>query len=246
MPIVFHRLQPQVGFPWATRTVAFISLATLVVPNAVMRVRMLPPQRRKLFDLSAWRDPAYDLYVLGAFVAFIGTFVPYFYIGLYALKLDVTSEQTAFYLLAVITGGGVFGRVVPNLLAAKIGMYNVLIPCGLLTGIMAFAFIGAKSLASVIVVGALYGVFSGALLSLAPTIAVQLAPNRALIGNRMGMAFSTVAGSFLIGTPLAGVILDYHGFSGAFAFAGATSIAGAVILALSRGCHGGWKIMKKL
>ncbi|KAI1618396.1 MFS general substrate transporter [Exophiala viscosa] len=246
LPIVFHRLQPRVGFPWATRTIAFICLATLIVPNAVMRVRMLPPQRRKLFDLSAWRDPAYDLYVLGCFVAFIGTFTPYFYIGLYALNLNVTSETTAFYLLAVITAGGVFGRVVPNLLAAKFGMYNVLVPCGIFSGVMAFAFMGAKSLASIIVVAVLYGVFSGALLSLAPAIAVQLAPNRALIGNRMGMAFASVAGSFLVGSPIAGTILDHHGFSGAFAFAGATSIAGAFILAASRGFHGGWRIMKKL
>ncbi|KAK5037418.1 hypothetical protein LTR13_004575 [Exophiala sideris] len=246
LPILFHRLQPRIGFPWATRTIAFISLATLIVPNAVMRVRLLPPQRRKLFDLSAWKDPAYDLYVLGAFVAFIGTFTPYFYIGLYALKLHVTSEQTAFYLVAVITSGGILGRVVPNLLAAKFGMYNVLIPCGIFSGVLAIEFIGVKSLASIIVVGVLYGFFSGALLSLAPAISVQLAPNRALIGNRMGMAFSSVAGSFLIGPPVAGAILDHHGFSGAFAFAGATSIAGALILVVSRGCHGGWNMMKKL
>lgn len=31
-PIVFHRLQPTIGFGWATRVIGFIELATLIVP----------------------------------------------------------------------------------------------------------------------------------------------------------------------------------------------------------------------
>lgn len=211
-----------------------------------MKVRTLPPQRRKLFDISAWKDPAYCLLVLGVFIAFIGTWTPFFYIGLYAWDLGVTSEQTAFYLLAVVTAGSVIGRLGPSLLASKIGMYNVVVPCTLVTGCLAFALIGSKSMASIIVVGVLYGIFSGALVSISPAIAMQLSPNRAVVGNRTGMAFSAVSAAMLIGPPVAGNLLDNHGFSAAFAFAGAAGVVGALILALSRVCHGGWTIMKKI
>ena len=38
--IVFHRLEPMIGFSWATRVIAFIMLGTLLIPLAVMRVRI--------------------------------------------------------------------------------------------------------------------------------------------------------------------------------------------------------------
>ncbi|KAJ9603389.1 hypothetical protein H2200_012167 [Cladophialophora chaetospira] len=246
LPIVIHRLQPSIGFPWAIRTVGFISLGTLAVPNAVMRVRLLPPARRKLVDLSAWKGPAYCLYVLGFFVAFVGVFTPYFYIELYALERGLASAETAFYLLAVITGGSILGRLGPNLVAAKIGMYNVIIPCMILAGIFAFGFIGVPNPSSIIMVGVLYGFFSGAIVSISPTLAVQLSPNRAMIGTRMGMAFSAASAAMLIGPPVAGKLLDEHGFDAAFGFSGVCSIFGAVILCASRACHGGWRVMKKL
>ena len=243
--IIFHRLQPDIRFPWATRTVAFSSLGTLAIPNAVMKVRMLPRQRCKLFDLSAWKDPAYCLYVLGAFVAFVGIFTPHFYIGLYAFEMAATSPETAFYL-AVITGGSIIGRIGPNLLAAKIGTYNVLVQCMILTGVFAFGFIDAQSLTSTIMVGVLYGFFSGAIVSISPTLAVQLSPSRAVIGNRMGMVFSAAGAAMLIGPPVAGKLLDNHGFNAAFDFPGVCAIVGAVILWASRGFHRGWRVMKKL
>ena len=181
LPIIFHRLQPKLGFPWATRVLAFIILGTLCVPLAVMKVRVHPPQRRKFMDFSAWKDPAYDLYVLGNFVAFMGVWTPFFYVGLYALELRVTSADTAIYLLCVIAAGSVFGRLGPNYLSAKIGLYNVLVPCTILTGILAFCFIHTRSLWSIVLTAVLYGIFSGALVSIAPTICLQLSPNRALI-----------------------------------------------------------------
>lgn len=75
-PIVFHRLQPHIGFPWAARVQGFLMLGTLVVSNSVMRVRVLPPGRRKFLDTSAFTDLPYILFVLGMTLAFVGLYNP--------------------------------------------------------------------------------------------------------------------------------------------------------------------------
>jgi MFS family permease len=96
------------------------------------------------------------------------------------------------------------------------------------------------------VVSFLFGAFSGAMLSIAPTIAVQLSPNRSVIGNRMGMAFGGASFATLIGPPVAGNLVDNHGYHAAFAFSGAMLVAGATVLVGSRVCFGGRKISKKM
>jgi MFS family permease len=169
-----------------------------------------------------------------------------FYIGLYTYTQGATSAHTAFYMLAVLAAGSVPGRLLPNLLAAKIGMYNVTIPCVYICGALTFALIGCTTLASIIVVSLMIGFFTGALLSLIPAIIVQLSPNRSVIGNRMGMAFGAASFAVLIGPPVSGNLVDNHGYHTAFAFAAAMMVAGASILVASRVCFGGWKVMKKM
>lgn len=47
-------------------------IATLLFPNLVMKVRVLPPARRKLLDLPAFKEVAYTLTCLGFFLGFMG------------------------------------------------------------------------------------------------------------------------------------------------------------------------------
>jgi len=73
-PIVFHRLQPTIGFGWATRVIGFMQLVTLVVPCTVMKVRMLPAAKRKLFDWAAFKEVPYTLFTLGGTIGFAGLY----------------------------------------------------------------------------------------------------------------------------------------------------------------------------
>jgi MFS family permease len=77
-PIIFHQLQPRIGFPWATRVLAFIMLGTLAVSLAVMQMRILPPQKRTLWDLSALNEAPFMLFTLGIFFGFMGMYIPPF------------------------------------------------------------------------------------------------------------------------------------------------------------------------
>ena len=41
-PIIFYKLQPHIGFPWAERTIGFVALATSTVPLLTIRMRERP------------------------------------------------------------------------------------------------------------------------------------------------------------------------------------------------------------
>lgn len=111
-PIIFRRLQPQIGFPWTTRLIAFIMLATLVLPVILMRTRRKPSSQWKLFDLAAWRELPYLLFGSGLFCTFMGLYIPFFYVQTYVIQQKIMNEDLGFYLLAILNAGSFLGRIV--------------------------------------------------------------------------------------------------------------------------------------
>ncbi|KAF2144961.1 uncharacterized protein K452DRAFT_284346 [Aplosporella prunicola CBS 121167] len=241
-PIILHRLIGRIGFPWTTRVIAFIALATLLIPNLCMRVRVLPSSRRAMLDLPAWREPPYTLFVLGGIVGFLGLYTPFFYISSYATSRDIVSPDLAFYILAILNAASCAGRIVPNVLADRTGPFNIIVPCAAITGTLTLCLIPVTHTAPLIVVAILYGFFSGTFVSLPPTVLVHLAPERSKIGTRMGMAFAAIACGILVGTPVAGVILNAVGFKYVWVFGGVTTIAGSCFMFAARGLKHGWKL----
>jgi MFS family permease len=229
-PIVFTRLQPVVGFGWATRVIAFISLFTLTVSILTMRTRLPPSSHsRALFDRAAWRSAPFVVFSIGLFLTFIGLYIPFFYIIVYAESLGV-DENLSFYLLSILNAASVFGRIIPGLLADKLGSLNVLATCSLASAVLAFAWIAIHSLGGLIVFCIFYGFFSGAVVSLPSTVIAGLVPELRLVGTWMGMSFSFAGLGLLIGNPIAGQILNPNEgkFTGGIAFSASTIMAGAV------------------
>lgn len=245
-PIIFHRLQPTIGFPWATRVIGFIALFGLGISNLVLRVRTVPDSRRKLVDLAAFKEPAYALFVFGNFLGFMGLYVVFFYIQSFAIETRITDEDMGFYLLSILNTGSVFGRIIPNLIADHTGPMNMIIPCAFISGVLALCLIAVRSLAPTIVICALYGFFSGSFVSLPPTILVHLTANRAMIGTRMGMCFTIVSIGLLIGTPISGQILNATGFPQTWTYGGVLVIAGSIVIGASRVAKSGWGLMAKV
>lgn len=244
-PIVFHRLISPIGFGWTTRVIGFIMIVTQIIPSLCMRVRVLPAKKRSLVDLHSFLIPAYSIQIVGFFVGFMGLYMPFFYSQVYALTNNITNPDLAFYLLPIMNSTSIFGRIIPNFLADKLGGFNVVIPCTLVSGILCFCFIRATSSAGLIVLTAFYGFFSGSFVSLPPTIIVQLSLDaREKIGTRLGQSFACVAVGLLIGTPIGGAILDRSGFVDVWIFGGSLLVAGGVILALARGTFRGWGFVK--
>ena len=52
-PILFDRLQPRIGFRYASWLIALIMLVTLIIPVATLRMRSRPDKVRRIFDERA-------------------------------------------------------------------------------------------------------------------------------------------------------------------------------------------------
>ncbi|KAI9713279.1 MAG: hypothetical protein M1828_001452 [Chrysothrix sp. TS-e1954] len=249
-PIVFHRLQPTIGFAWATRVIGFIALATFIVPATVMQMRVKPPAKRKLLDISAFKELPYVSFVFGSTIGFMGLYVFFFYVQFFAIEKGIVDENLGFYLLAILNAGSVFGRIVPNFVAGKLGPFNMLVPCAAMSGILPLVLIGVNNVGGVVVVTLLFGFFSGTFVSLPATCFVHLTKNRAMIGTRMGMGFTCVAVGALIGTPIAGAILgsnpSNYNFTGIWLFGGLLTLAGTVFMAGTRMLKSDWKLAAKV
>ena len=231
-PIVFHRLQPIIGFGWATRVISFITLALLLIAVAVMKSRLPPKPGRALFQPSALKHIPFTLMSFGISVGFIGLYVPMFYIQTYALTRHITSNSNyAFYLLSILNAGSFFGRILPNFLADKIGALNMLVPCTIAAGVLCLAWIAIDNVAGITVFAILYGFFAGAYVSLVPPVIVDLTPNMSVVGTWMGMCLFIAAFGLLIGNPIVGALINIEKkrFAAGQGFAGAVILLGALV-----------------
>ncbi|QKX59663.1 uncharacterized protein TRUGW13939_06803 [Talaromyces rugulosus] len=234
-PIVFHRLQPTVGFGWATRVIGFITLALQLVAILVLKPRVKPQARRGLLDLAAFKEVPYTVFTFSVFVGFLGLYQPFFYVQSFAIKTGLTNSNLGFYLLSILNATSAFGRILPGMVSDKIGAMNAMIPCAFLSALLAFCILAVKDAAGIIVLMVLYGFFSGTFVSSPTATIIRLsAHNRAMTGTRLGQAFAIISFGYLIGTPVGGVVLDQHGFNALWIFTGAIIVGSSLILMLAR------------
>ncbi|RYP45333.1 hypothetical protein DL768_008317 [Monosporascus sp. mg162] len=245
-PIIFSRLQPAVGFAWATRVIAFILLGLSAVPVAFMRTRVPPPARKRaFFEPQALRDGPYMLFNVAGLLAFVGLYVPYFYIQLFAIRHGIVAPgdaaagsssssdeaSSSAYLVTLLNAGSILGRLLPNLAADRLGSLSMLVGSTFGAAVLALAWFGVRRFGGLVVFALLFGFFNGGVTSLPPSAIVILTPDLSRLGTRMGMTFLFTGSAVLIGTPIAGAILRNYSeaaWNGLIAYTGVTLMAGAV------------------
>lgn len=99
--------------------------------------------------------------------------------------------------------------------------------------------------APIILFAALFGVSSGAGISLTPALCAKLSPIRD-IGVRTGTVFTISAFAGLTGSPIGGAIISGSGgsFINAIAFSGAACAIGTMLFVASRIALVGWRPAK--
>ncbi|KAL6251382.1 hypothetical protein RBB50_001591 [Rhinocladiella similis] len=245
-PIVFRRLEQQIGFGWATRVLGFISFVTVWFSVLVMRPRVMPKQKRHLVDKSAFSELPYVLFCAAMFFGFLGFYGPVYYVQNYAIQKKIVAENLGFYLLPMLNAASIPGRIVPNFLADHVGPLNVLIPCSMMTGILALIWIGIDNLGGIIVFVLFYGFFSGGFVSMPPVAIVTLTADMRKIGTRMGQCFFISAFGLLVGTPVSGAILgNGNNWLGVQLFSGAGIVVTALLLLWARVSAAGWSLMRR-
>ncbi|PSR94513.1 major facilitator superfamily domain-containing protein [Coniella lustricola] len=212
-PIVLSSLTKSLSFGWATRVIAFMLLGLSVIPLVFMRTRVPPTGRKRaLIDTAALRDPAFVLFVAASFFLFLCLYTAFFYLQLFDEKHEISSLEFSPYIVTLLNTGSVFGRLLPNYLADKVGSVNICLACGLMSAVLLYGWLGIHNLGGLVVFALLYGLSSGGIVSVTPSAVMTLTPDISLVGTRLGMLFMLCGVSILLGTPIAGWILG-RGFT---------------------------------
>lgn len=245
LPIMIRGLIPQVGFPWAMRSSAFLILGLLIVANMTAAAR-LPPNpslvsRQTL--LGPFLDMKLMLINIGFLILTFGIFIPINYITVEAITHDVNLELS-HYLVATMNAGSLFGRVFAGIVADMVGVYNTFTSVSVLAGILVLAFyIPAASSATIFTFSVLFGFTSGAYIALIAPLIVKISP-LSEAGYRIGLLFFLSSFSGLVTNPIGGAIIErWHGdYTGMKIYSGIMMLAGAGLIFLSRLIATNWKI----
>lgn len=189
-------------------------------------------------------------------------FTPFTFIVVEA-RTHGMSQHLANYLVPILNGArsvlwlppsywtladqvSVIGRTVPNVIADKVGRFNVMIIMSSFTTILILAlWLPATGNVPIILFAALFGIGSGAGIGLTPALCAQISPIKD-IGVRTGTVFAIASIAALTGSPIGGqIIVDGHGsFRDTAIFAGVSCGTGVALYIAARISLAGLKMTK--
>ena len=248
-PIMIERIIAEHGFPWAMRAAAFLILGLLVYANFTVKSRLPPmPKAWAFMDfITPFTELPYFLTVFAAFVFFFGMFLPFTFIILSA-QYNGMSANLAGYLLAVLNAASIFGRTLPGWIADKVGRYNTMVVTSFLSTILVLAmWLPARGNVPYILFAAFFGFSSGAFVSLAPALIVQISDVRQ-IGVRTGSMFAAISVAALVGNPIGGALVSHeHGnYQNLIIFCGVMMFGGSCMFVVARASLEGLNLKKKV
>lgn len=243
-PIMVRRLIPHIGYGWTMRVVGFFALFAVTIAWFSLSTRLPPSidvhdkakggwKQVQWTDFSAFRNPAYTFFVIGASLIMFGLYMPLSYMDVWSSSHHVPANG---YYLSILNAASSFGRILPGLVADKVGRINTVLPHLAVSGILIFIFPLCSNLGGLLVFAILYGFTSGCYVSLIPACSSQLGTT-STVGTRNGMMFFLMSFGGLFGLPIAGGILgdvQHADWWGTAAFAGAVVIAGTANVAAAK------------
>jgi MFS family permease len=248
-PTIARQLIPILGFAWTVRVMGFIMLAVGSLYCSLLKPRLPPRKSGPLFEWSAFREPAYSLYLIGLFLFCFGIFFAFYYVTSYAVDVVGVPYSTAINLLMIMNGLGLVGRLIPGYIAtAYLGPYNTIIPLCFITTTIMYCWAAVSSVASLYAFAVLYGFFSAGFQGLFPAVLANLTKDMSKVGTRTGMGLGVVGLASLTGPPIAGALLQSHGgqYLTAQMWAGSMMLLGSVMIVLGRISLTGWKFKVKV
>ncbi|EDU42264.1 conserved hypothetical protein [Pyrenophora tritici-repentis Pt-1C-BFP] len=234
------------GFGWSIRIVAFIMMPFMLFVCMVLKPRFPPRKESKIWIGEPWRQGQYVGLVVALFFMMMGMWTPVFYIPVYAVRRGMT-PLLASYLLAIINGASTLGRVIPGIIADRLGRVNMFTFAGLSTGVVVFCINVPTTNAGIIVYSVFFGFISGTIISSGSAAISLCAKDPRTLGTYMGMGMGVAAIAVLIGPPINGALLDrYGGFEQMSVFSGVMSVTGGLIalsakFGTAEGIFGKWR-----
>ncbi|KAM0755466.1 MFS general substrate transporter [Meredithblackwellia eburnea MCA 4105] len=236
-PILLAKLFPRIGFAPTIRILGYIMIGLLLAANLLIRPRKItkkatPPIKpllRKIF-----RQPSFWFTAGGALLIAMATFIGFFYAPVF-IETHGASPIVGTYALAILNSSAVIARVTAGLIADKFGVFNAAIPCGIAVGALLIAMLGATNTAGAVIFLLLFGVFTGAFVSITAGLFFSLSEGVEEMGVRGGLGFAFLSVAVLCGSPIAGALLTAAGhYYAPCLFAGLAAIIGGLLLVLAR------------
>ncbi|TDL15990.1 MFS general substrate transporter [Rickenella mellea] len=247
-----HFFNGSIGFHWGVRIAGFISLFALILSNILFRFHPGPPRHTASSASSGsppsekpkpptvlfiLRDPAYLITFIFAFIYCLGLYFPMFYVQIFAESHHI-DQGLANWALSIINLCGIPGRIVPNWIADQMGIFPVYIFCMTAAAVLCLVMPVCTTIGPFLFFCIAYGFFSGSLVSLFFPTFIELNPNPAEIGVRLGLACMACAVANLIGTPIAGALVGPHNkWVRGTSFAGVAQLIAAVLLCFAYRIH---------
>ncbi|KAJ7578045.1 major facilitator superfamily domain-containing protein [Mycena floridula] len=235
-PVMINKLVfGTTGFHNGVRASAGLISGLLIIGNLLVRPRLPPKKDLPAVSMVSFaQDKRFVLTCLGSFLILMGFFMPFFFLQLDAVKHGI-DVNLAFYTLAILNAASIFGRVLPSMFIDSWGVYNAMIPCTFICGILIMCMFGILNNAGTIMFSLLFGFFSGSFVALLSPMFASLAKNFSEIGARMGLGFTVNGIAVLIGSPVAGALLtDQFLWWRPIVFSGVLVLSGGCVLVVAR------------
>ncbi|KAG1738957.1 MFS general substrate transporter [Suillus lakei] len=203
-PIMLNNtLNGPIGFANGVRASAALISGLLFIACFLIKPRFPPSKSSTTFLATAKKcahDPAYIYGTAGLTIFAVGFYYPLFYLQLDSATHGL-SKTFSFYSLVIMNTSSFVGQLTSGVLVEYFGVPAVLTVSTFAGTVLLFALIGLRTLASVVVIGILYGYSAGIFQALwAPVLAV-LSPDPSDLGARMGISYA------FMGPPISGALL---------------------------------------
>ncbi|KAI1776234.1 MFS general substrate transporter [Hypoxylon cercidicola] len=248
-PAVVQYLIPRIGFPWAVRCAGFVALFIIVISNIMLKPRLLPQSAGSLVDWTAFREPPYVIFVMGAFLLYWALYFGYFYINTYAISVASFTPTSAVSLLLITNAVGVPTRPIVGYIAdAYLGPMNTFALTIVSLAVTFFAWIAIDTPSTMYAFAILFGVTNSASQTAFVAALASLSKDPAKMGTRFGMCCTVLGFATVAGPPTAGAIIDYCGgrYLWAQVWAGLVTVFGAATIMVARYWISGAKIKVKV
>ena len=220
-PLIFESLQPKIGFGWTVRNIGFVVLLMCSYATVVThpRLRYQPRKgrgREKQSRLDTLRhlsrdakllDTRYLLQCVAIAFSNLAFFQPMYFLQSYA-QSHGTPASLAKYLLVILNLVAIPGRIIPSVVADRIGAILTFSGICCVTAIVDFYWIAVTTKQGNIAFSVLYGFFSSSVVTLSPVVLSSITDDLSTIGTRLGCVAVLKGVASLIGPPIAGAILD--------------------------------------
>jgi MFS family permease len=197
------------GWRVTLRYLALMSIVGLTICGFFIR-RRLPLVVHKKNESSSsssivyFKNRNFRILYAGGFISTLGYVMPFTYLPQYAIQQGI-STSNAVWLLSIMGICSATGRVALGFAADRLGQLPMLRFCIFVGGVSTLCWMACTTMATISVYAAVFGFFSGGLISLMPAVTAKLFGIDKL-GEVIGLLYTSQALGNLLSAPIAGYL----------------------------------------